>query len=69
MTRFDKDMILAAEADQEFGEMMNGRKKEVEELRYELRCTKNGFRRTCIQQDIDRLSRQYTELAKAAGIE
>ena len=60
MTRFERDKkeILEGNA----VEVLKSRKAELERLEKEGRCCKNSFRRTCIAQELARLTKEYNKL-------
>lgn len=60
MTRFERDAkeILEGNAI----EVLKRRKAEIESLEKEGRCCKNSFRRTCIAQELARLTKEYNKL-------
>ncbi len=60
MTRFERDLKEALEGNEI--EVLKRRNKEIHDLERELKWTKNSFRRTCIQQDIDRLTKEYRKI-------
>ncbi len=66
MTRFEKDLEEAKKDAFMAVEILRERDAEITKLEDELRKTKNGFRRTCIKQEIDRLTEQFEEIDKWA---
>lgn len=60
MTRFEKDLNEIAEGNEI--EVLKKRKAEIEKLEKAGKCEKNGFRRTCIAQDLARLKAEYRRL-------
>lgn len=60
MTRFERDAkeILEGNAI----EVLKSRKAEIERLEREGRSCKNSFRRTCIAQELARLTKEYNKL-------
>lgn len=60
MTKFEKDLqeALAGYSVQ----VLVRRKREIDNLKRELSVTKNSFRRTAIQQEIDRLTKEYNDI-------
>ena len=60
MTRFERDLKEIAEGNEI--EVMKRRKAEIEKLEKAGKCEKNGFRRTCIAQDLSRLKAEYGKL-------
>lgn len=60
MTRLERDINEIAEGNEI--EVMKRRKTELEKLEKAGKCEKNGFRRTCIAQDLSRLKAEYSKL-------
>lgn len=60
MTRFERDLKDAQEGNEI--EVMKRRKAEIEKLEKAGRCEKNGFKRTCIAQELTRLKAEYSKL-------
>lgn len=60
MTRFERDLNEIAEGNEI--EVLKRRKAEIEKLEKAGKCEKNGFRRTCIAQDLARLKAEYRRL-------
>ena len=60
MTRFERDLQDALNGNEI--EVLTRRKEEIERLKHDLVWCKNGFRRLCIRQEIDRLKAQYDEI-------
>lgn len=60
MTRLERDLNEIAEGNEM--EVMKRRKTELEKLEKAGKCEKNGFRRTCIAQDLSRLKAEYSKL-------
>lgn len=60
MTRFERDLNEIAEGNEI--EVLKKRKAEIEKLEKAGKCEKNGFRRTCIAQDLARLKAEYSKL-------
>lgn len=60
MTRFERDLNEIAEGNEI--EVLKRRKAEIEKLEKTGKCEKNGFRRTCIAQDLARLKAEYSRL-------
>lgn len=60
MTRLERDLNEIAEGNEI--EVMKRRKTELEKLEKAGKCEKNGFRRTCIAQDLSRLKAEYSKL-------
>lgn len=61
-TRFDKDMAKADKSYEDFREVMQKRKSEIEVLRERLRTTKNSFVAQATKQELDRLVSEYNRL-------
>lgn len=59
MTRFEKDFREATEGNEI--EVLAKRKHEIEGLRAEFRKS-HGFRRTCLGQEIERLTAEYEKI-------
>ena len=62
MTRFEKDARDAFEGNEY--EVLKRRKAELENLERQGRNEKNGFKRTCIAQEIKRLTAQYNKIGQ-----
>lgn len=60
MTRFERDLNEIAEGNEI--EVLKRRKAEIEKLEKAGKYEKNGFRRTCIAQDLARLKAEYSRL-------
>lgn len=60
MTKFERDSEEITEGNEI--EVMKRRKSEIEKLEKAGRCEKNGFRRTCIAQELTRLKAEYSKL-------
>lgn len=60
MTRYERDLNEIAEGNEI--EVMKRRKAEIENLEKEGRACKNSFRRTCIAQELARLTKEYNKL-------
>lgn len=60
MTRYERDLNEIAEGNGI--EVMKRRKAEIENLEKEGRACKNSFRRTCIAQELARLTKEYNKL-------
>ena len=71
MRKFDKDMEIAKaalkETTVEYAVMMEKRWADIRVLDTEGLYHKNEFRRSFIRQDLDRLTKEFRKLAKAAG--
>ena len=61
MTQFERDLKDALEGNEI--EVLTKRYHEINRLKTELHCTKNGFRRQCLTQEIARLKREYNEIS------
>lgn len=62
MTRFEKDLQDALNGNEI--EVLKRRKAEIEKLTAEGKACKNGFRRTCIVQEVARLTKEYNEISE-----
>ena len=62
MTRFEKDLKEALEGNEI--EVLTRRKAEIKKLTAEGKTCKNGFRRTCIAQEVARLTREYNAISE-----
>ena len=62
MTRFEKDLKDALAGNEI--EILTRRKAEIDKLRAEGKACKNAFRRTCIAQEIARLTREYNGISE-----
>ena len=60
MTKFERDLEEITEGNEI--EVMKRRKSEIEKLEKAGRCEKNGFRRTCITQELTRLKAEHSKL-------
>ena len=60
MTRFERDMKEIGEGNGI--EVMKRRKNEIAALETEGKCCRNSFRRTCIAQEIARITKEYNKL-------
>ena len=60
MTKFERDLEEITEGNEI--EVMKRRKSEIKKLEKAGRCEKNGFRRTCIAQELTRLKAEYSKL-------
>lgn len=60
MTRFDIDMNQAMNGNEI--EVLTRRKAEIDRLKAESRTCKNGFRRQCIAQELERLNAEYDKI-------
>ena len=62
MTRFERDLKEALD-DNEI-EVLKRRKAEIEKLTAEGKACKNSFRRTCIAQEVVRLTAEYKRISE-----
>ena len=62
MTRFEKDLKEALEGNEI--EVLTRRKAEIKKLTAEGKTCKNSFRRTCIAQEVARLTREYNAISE-----
>lgn len=62
MTKFEKDLKDALEGNEI--EVLTRRKAEINKLIAEGKSCKNGFRRTCIAQEVVRLTREYNLISE-----
>lgn len=62
MTRFEKDLKDALAGNEI--EILTRRKAEIDKLTAEGKACKNAFRRTCIVQEIARLTREYNAISE-----
>ena len=62
LTMFDKDMAKAEKSYEDFKDVMNRRKNEIDVLRERLRTTKNGFIAKATAQDLEKRIKEYNEL-------
>lgn len=60
--RFDKDMEKANKSYEDFREVMQKRKSEIDVLNERLRTTKNSFVAQATKQELDRLVSEYNQL-------
>ena len=60
MTRFERDLQDALSGNEI--EVLKRRKAEIERLEHDLRWCKNSFRRQCISQEIERLTKEYNKI-------
>ena len=61
MTAFERDLMDALEYDEK--EVLIRRKAEIERLTKDGKACKNGFRRQCIAQELERLKKEYEAIA------
>ena len=62
MTRFERDLKEALEGNEI--EVLKRRKAEIDRLTAEGKACKNSFRRTCIAQEVVRLTKEYNALSE-----
>ena len=62
MTKFERDLKDALEGNEI--EVLTRRKAEINKLTAEGKSCKNGFRRTCIAQEVVRLTREYNLISE-----
>ena len=62
MTRFERDLKEALDGNEI--EVLKRRKAEIEKLTAEGKACKNSFRRTCIAQDVVRLTAEYKRISE-----
>ena len=62
MTKFERDLKDALEGNEI--EVLKRRKAEIEKLTAEGKACKNGFRRTCIAQEVVKLTREYNIISE-----
>ena len=62
MTRFEKDLQAALNGSEI--EVLERRKAEIKKLPAEGKACKNSFRRTCIAQEVARLTKEYNEISE-----
>ena len=62
MTRFERDLKEALDGNEI--EVLKRRKAEIEKLTAEGKACKNGFRRTCIAQEVVRLTAEYKRISE-----
>ena len=62
MTRFERDLKEALEGNEI--EVLKRRKAEIEKLTAEGKACKNSFRRTCIAQEVVRLTAEYKRISE-----
>ena len=62
MTRFERDLKDALNGNEI--EVLKRRKAEIEKLTAEGKACKNSFRRTCIAQEVARLTAEYNEISE-----
>ena len=62
MTRFERDLKEALDGNEI--EVLKRRKAEIEKLTAEGKACKNSFRRTCIAQEVVRLTNEYKRISE-----
>ena len=62
MTRFERDLKDALDGNEI--EVLKRRKAEIEKLTAEGKACKNSFRRTCIAQEVVRLTAEYKRISE-----
>ena len=62
MTRFERDLKKALEGNEI--EVLKRRKAEIDRLTAEGKACKNSFRRTCIAQEVVRLTKEYNAISE-----
>ena len=62
MTRFERDLKDALEGNEI--EVLTRRKAEIEKLTAEGKACKNAFRRTCIAQEVAKLTEEYRKISE-----
>ena len=62
MTRFERDFKEALEGNEI--EVLKRRKAEIDRLTAEGKACKNSFRRTCIAQEVVRLTKEYNAISE-----
>ena len=62
MTRFERDLKKALEGNEI--EVLKRRKAEIDRLTAEGKACKNSFRRTCIAQEVARLTKEYNAISE-----
>lgn len=62
MTRFERDLKDALEGNEI--EVLKRRKAEIDRLTAEGKACKNSFRRTCIAQEVVRLTKEYNAISE-----
>lgn len=62
MTRFERDLKEALEGNEI--EVLKRRKAEIDRLTAEGKACKNSFRRTCIAQEVVRLTKEYSAISE-----
>lgn len=60
MTTFERDLQDALSGNEI--EVLKRRKAEIDRLKYDLLWCKNSFRRQCISQEIERLTKEYNKI-------
>ena len=62
MTRFERDLKEALEGNEI--DVLKRRKAEIDRLTAEGKACKNSFRRTCIAQEVVRLTKEYNAISE-----
>ena len=62
MTRFERDLKEALKGNEI--EVLKRRKAEIDRLTAEGKACKNSFRRTCIAQEVVRLTKEYNAISE-----
>lgn len=62
MTRFERDLKDALDGNEI--EVLKRRKAEIEKLTAEGKACKNAFRRTCIAQEVVKLTEEYKRISE-----
>lgn len=62
MTRFERDLKEALAGNEI--EVLKRRKAEIDRLTAEGKACKNSFRRTCIAQEVVRLTKEYNAISE-----
>ena len=62
MTRFERDLKEALEGNEI--EVLKRRQAEIKKLTAEGKACKNSFRRTCIAQEVVRLTKEYNAISE-----
>lgn len=60
MTTFERDLQDALSGNEI--EVLKRRKAEIDRLKHDLLWCKNSFRRQCISQEIERLTKEYNKI-------
>ena len=62
MTRFERDLKDALEGNEI--EVLTRRKAEIKKLTAEGKACKNAFRRTCLAQEVAKLTEEYRKISE-----